>query len=150
MIDVVREATVVPLPLQFAMIAQRAGAAIQLLEQSEDLSERHRRALDNAAKFLEQAVIGKNILSGVTPGVYNPDAMSAFEVTESVSKNVGGDFSADFRERFQQQLQHLLEQAKEQPSDLSRLRKFFHDLAEWCLGGLSGQPGFPKFPIPRP
>jgi|GEM_PF-4010472 len=133
MIDVVKEATVVPLPLQFAMIAQRAGAAIQLLDQGETLGDRHQRALENAGKFLQQALRGKEILSGAMPGVYDPDAMSAFEVTEGV-KGIAATPGQDFREKFQQQLVKLVQQhAKGTNLDLTGLREFFRKLGEWCL-----------------
>jgi len=131
MLDVVKEVTIVPLPVSFAMVADRAEVALTRLEKGIELTPRDRRGLKNAIDLLDQAAKGKRIRESTTRTSYEPEALQAYQLlaTASSKANVKG---SDFLNRFRTVIDSFLSNESKIP-DLSALRTFFHELAEWCL-----------------
>jgi hypothetical protein len=132
MTDIVREVEIVSLPLRFAMIADRAEVALMRLKQSSTIQDRDRKALESARKFLLQAQEGEKILTSTTMQGYSPAAISAYELSESASKQAG-NVGPDFRKQFNVKLDSLLSETTGETGAIDALCEFFHALAEWCL-----------------
>ncbi len=148
MTDLVREVEIVSLPLQFAMIADRAEVALTRIDQGESPSERDKKALANACEFLKQASKGERLQGSATMQGYSPAAIRAYELTEDASKQA--DITEhDFRQKFAEKLASL-SQSADKTEPVESLRTFFHQLAEWCLsqnaarieGVYLGHPGY--------
>ncbi len=131
MIDLAKEVAIVPLPLQFAMIADRAEVALIRIEGKEKFREEDQRALKNAMELLEKATAGEQIRGAPTRDRYQPEAIYAYEFTEKASEKAHLSIPS-FRQKFHEELKSLFS-SKSPPSSLSDVRSFFHHLAEWCL-----------------
>ena len=133
MIDRVREVAIVSPALRFAMIADRAEVALTRLVERIDLRDDDRRALGNVKELVEQAVKGKTLQTSERRTEYAPEAICAFEATTSASAKAEMD-SPDFLEALPESLKILAKDCSlEGGFDLTKLRDFFHHLAEWCL-----------------
>lgn len=131
MTDVVREVEIVSLPLQFAMIADRAEVALTRIGQGKPPSERDKKALTNACEFLKEACKGERLQGSTSMQGYSPAAIRAYELTEDASKQANIT-ERDFRQQFVRKLASLSKPGGKTES-VDSLRGFFHELAEWCL-----------------
>lgn len=130
MTDLVHEVEIVSLPLRSAMVADRAEAALARVEAGQGLRPKDEQALRNALGFLREADTGERVLKQLELAEYSASAVSAFELAETASRRA--NLSGDFRSRFAEKIQSLLRGTPAAPQ-VTDVRSFFHELAEWCL-----------------